>query len=119
MQQMHGQERHLYATGTRWDPVVGYSRAIRVGPFVYVSGTTATDKNGQIVGQGDPYAQAVQIIKNIEEVLKTAGGSLKDVERKRIYVTNIDLWGQVGDKHGEFITTLRSASAIVEVNTLT
>lgn len=105
-------------SGTQWEPIVGYSRAVKANNHIYVSGTTATDEKGDVTGVGDAYRQAVQTIQNIEKVLKEAGAKLTDVVRTRIYLTDMEDWKEVGKAHAEYFDRVRPATSMVEVSRL-
>lgn len=111
-------QRQNIPSGTKWEAIVGYSRAVRIGNMISVSGTTATDENGNVVGAGDPYDQTVYIIQKIERALKAAGASLQDVVRTRIYITDVSQWEAVGRAHGEYFKDIRPANTMVEVSAL-
>jgi enamine deaminase RidA (YjgF/YER057c/UK114 family) len=112
------QERQKFSSGVKWEDIVGYSRAIRVGERIYVGGTTATDESGNLVGEGDAYAQTVQAIQNIARVLKKAGAALEHVVRTRMFVTDIQRWEEYGRAHGEFFKTIKPCASMLEVRAL-
>ncbi len=112
------QERQKYSSGQKWEKIVGYSRAVKVGDRIYVTGTTATDENGNIVGENDAYAQTVQVIKNIKKALNALDATLENVVRTRMFVTDISRWEEYGKAHGEFFGEIMPATTMVEVSSL-
>mgnify|MGYP003996794605 FL=1 len=111
-------KRTNFSTGTKWEPIAGYSRAVKIGPFIHVSGTTSTDEEGFILHKHDPYLQTIQCLKNIESILKNADVSLKDIIRTRIYVTNINDWEKIAKAHAEYFKVIMPATSMVEVSGL-
>mgnify|MGYP003958117579 FL=1 len=111
-------KRTNFSTGTKWEPIAGYSRAVKIGPFIHVSGTTSTDEEGFILHKRDPYLQTIQCLKNIESILKNADVSLKDIIRTRIYVTNINDWEKIAKAHAEYFKVIMPATSMVEVSGL-
>jgi enamine deaminase RidA (YjgF/YER057c/UK114 family) len=111
-------KRQLFATNTEWEPFVGYSRAVRIGDHIFVSGTTATDAAGAIVAPGDAYAQTIQVLENLRVVLERAGASMADVVRTRMFVTDISRWREYGRAHGEYFRDIRPATAMIEIKAL-
>ena len=109
------QERQKYSSGTKWEQIVGYSRAVKVGERIYVTGTTATNEKGEIIGAGDAHAQTEQAIRNIEQALKALGASLENVVRTRMFVTDISRWEEYGRAHGEFFSVIKPCATMVEV----